>query len=48
MAELRAMVEKTAFLSCDTRCPGANIPGKPRLYMPNGDGLPGYQGISVT
>jgi len=42
MAELLRMAEKTIFLSCNSWYLGANIPGKPRLFMPNAGGFPAY------
>ena len=60
MAHVQAMAEKTVFLSCNSWYMGANIPGKPRLFMPLAGGFPayvercsqvatnGYEGFSVN
>jgi len=42
MAELRRVAEKTVYLNCNSWYLGANIPGKPRLFMPNAGGFPAY------
>ena len=42
MAHVLAMAEQTVFLSCNSWYMGANIPGKPRLFMPLTGGFPAY------
>jgi hypothetical protein len=37
-----AMARQTVFLTCDSWYLGANIPGKPRLFMPLTGGFPAY------
>jgi len=36
------MAEQTVFLSCNSWYMGANVPGKPRLFMPLTGGFPAY------
>jgi cyclohexanone monooxygenase len=40
MAHVQAMAEQTVFLSCNSWYMGANVPGKPRLFMPLTGGFP--------
>ena len=42
MAHVQAMAEQTVFLSCNSWYMGANVPGKPRLFMPLTGGFPAY------
>jgi cyclohexanone monooxygenase len=42
MAYVHAVATKTVFLSCDSWYLGANIPGKPRVFMPLTSGFPAY------
>ena len=37
-----AAARRTVFLSCNSWYLGANIPGKPRMFMPLADGFPRY------
>ena len=39
---LQAAARRTVFLSCNSWYLGANIPGKPRMFMPLADGFPRY------
>ena len=39
---VNAAARRTVFLSCNSWYLGANIPGKPRLFMPLADGFPRY------
>jgi cyclohexanone monooxygenase len=42
MAHVLAVAERTVFLSCNSWYLGANIPGKPRVFLPLTSGFPGY------
>jgi cyclohexanone monooxygenase len=42
MAFVHAVATRTVFLSCNSWYLGANIPGKPRLFMPLASGFPAY------
>jgi cyclohexanone monooxygenase len=42
MAHVQRMAERTVFLNCNSWYLGANIPGKPRLFMPLTGGFPAY------
>ena len=42
VAYVNAVAQKTVFLSCDSWYMGANIPGKPRMFMPLAGGFPAY------
>lgn len=42
MAHVQAMARHTVFLTCDSWYLGANVPGKPRLFMPLSGGFPAY------
>lgn len=42
MAAVQAAAQKTLFLSCNSWYLGANIPGKPRVFMPMACGFPAY------
>ena len=42
MTHVQAAAEKTVFLSCNSWYLGANIPGKPRIFMPLAGGFPAY------
>jgi cyclohexanone monooxygenase len=42
VALMNAIAEATIFLSCNSWYLGANIPGKPRLFMPMAGGFPMY------
>lgn len=60
MSQVLAVARKTVFLTCNSWYLGANIPGKPRLFMPFAGGFPvyaarcaevaanGYEGFRVT
>ena len=39
---VNAAARRTVFLSCNSWYLGANIPGKPRMFMPLADGFPRY------
>ena len=39
---VNASARRTVFLSCNSWYLGANIPGKPRMFMPLADGFPRY------
>jgi len=39
---VNAAARRTVFLSCNSWYLGANIPGKPRMFMPLADGFPKY------
>jgi len=39
---VNAMAAKTAYLGCNSWYLGANIPGKPRMFMPLAGGFPAY------
>jgi cyclohexanone monooxygenase len=39
---VNASAKRTVFLSCNSWYLGANIPGKPRMFMPLADGFPRY------
>ena len=39
---VNAAAQRTVFLSCNSWYLGANIPGKPRMFMPLADGFPRY------
>jgi cation diffusion facilitator CzcD-associated flavoprotein CzcO len=39
---VNAAAQKTVFLSCNSWYLGANIPGKPRMFMPLTGGFPPY------
>ena len=39
---VNAAARRTLFLSCNSWYLGANIPGKPRMFMPLADGFPRY------
>jgi len=39
---VQAAARRTVFLSCNSWYLGANIPGKPRMFMPLADGFPRY------
>ena len=43
MARLLAMAEHTVFLHCNSWYLGANVPGKPRVFMPAVGGFPDYE-----
>ena len=40
--DVNAAARRTVFLSCNSWYLGANIPGKPRMFMPLADGFPKY------
>jgi len=42
MAAVQAAAQKSLFLSCNSWYLGANIPGKPRIFMPMACGFPAY------
>jgi cyclohexanone monooxygenase len=42
VAHVNKVAAGTVFLSCDSWYLGANIPGKPRMFMPLADGFPRY------
>jgi hypothetical protein len=42
VAHVRVMARQTVFLTCNSWYLGANIPGKPRLFMPLTGGFPAY------
>jgi cyclohexanone monooxygenase len=42
IAHVNAAARRTVFLSCNSWYLGANIPGKPRMFMPLADGFPRY------
>jgi cation diffusion facilitator CzcD-associated flavoprotein CzcO len=42
VALMHSIAQQTIFLSCDSWYLGANIPGKPRLFMPMAGGFPMY------
>jgi cation diffusion facilitator CzcD-associated flavoprotein CzcO len=42
VALMNAIAQQTIFLSCNSWYLGANIPGKPRLFMPMAGGFPMY------
>ncbi len=42
MEHVNALAGKTVFLGCDSWYRGANIPGKPRMFMPVAGGFPAY------
>ncbi len=42
MAYVLAVAGQTVFLTCNSWYLGANIPGKPRLFLPLASGLPAY------
>jgi cyclohexanone monooxygenase len=42
MEHVLAMAQQTVFLTCNSWYLGANIPGKPRLFMPLAGGFPAY------
>jgi cyclohexanone monooxygenase len=42
MEHVRVMARQTVFLTCNSWYLGANIPGKPRLFMPLISGFPAY------
>ena len=39
---MHTIAQQTIFLSCNSWYLGANIPGKPRLFMPMAGGFPMY------
>jgi cyclohexanone monooxygenase len=41
-AYVNKAAQRTVFLSCNSWYLGANIPGKPRMFMPLADGFPRY------
>jgi cation diffusion facilitator CzcD-associated flavoprotein CzcO len=42
MAYVLAVAQQTVFLTCNSWYLGANIPGKPRVFLPLASGLPAY------
>ena len=42
VAHVNSVAAQTVFLSCNSRYLGANIPGKPRMFMPLAGGFPAY------
>ena len=42
VAHVNAVAAQTVFLSCNSWYLGANIPGKPRMFMPLAGGFPAY------
>ena len=42
VAHVNAVAAQTVFLSCNSWYLGANIPGKPRVFMPLAGGFPAY------
>ena len=42
VAYVNAVAQQTVFLSCNSWYLGANIPGKPRMFMPLAGGFAGY------
>ena len=42
MEQVLALARKSVFLTCNSWYLGANIPGKPRLFMPFAGGFPAY------
>ncbi|MGJ7506254.1 flavin-containing monooxygenase [Variovorax sp. GT1P44] len=42
VAHVNAIASHTVFLSCNSWYLGANIPGKPRMFMPLAGGFPSY------
>ena len=42
VAQVNAIAAHTVFLSCNSWYLGANIPGKPRMFMPLAGGFPAY------
>lgn len=42
VAHVNAVAGQTVFLSCNSWYLGANIPGKPRMFMPLAGGFPAY------
>jgi cation diffusion facilitator CzcD-associated flavoprotein CzcO len=42
MEHVQVMARQTVFLTCNSWYLGANIPGKPRLFMPLTGGFPAY------
>ena len=42
VAHVNAVATQTLFLSCNSWYLGANIPGKPRMFMPLAGGFPAY------
>ncbi len=42
VAHVNAVAQQTVFLSCNSWYLGANIPGKPRMFMPLAGGFAGY------
>ena len=42
VAHVNAVARQTVFLSCNSWYLGANIPGKPRVFMPLAGGFPAY------
>lgn len=42
MEYVQAVARQTVFLTCNSWYLGANIPGKPRLFMPLASGFPAY------
>jgi cation diffusion facilitator CzcD-associated flavoprotein CzcO len=47
-AHVNAAARRTVFLSCNSWYLGANIPGKPRMFMPLADGFPRYADHCAT
>jgi len=45
---VNAAARRTVFLSCNSWYLGANIPGKPRMFMPLADGFPRYADHCAT
>jgi cyclohexanone monooxygenase len=42
VAHVNAVAQHTVYLSCNSWYLGANVPGKPRVFMPLADGFPAY------
>jgi cyclohexanone monooxygenase len=42
VAHVNAVAQHTVFLSCNSWYLGANVPGKPRMFMPLAGGFPAY------
>jgi cation diffusion facilitator CzcD-associated flavoprotein CzcO len=42
VAHVNAVARQTVFMSCNSWYLGANIPGKPRMFMPLAGGFPAY------
>ncbi len=43
VAEVNAIAAETLFMGCNSWYLGANVPGKPRIFMPYAGGFPAYR-----